>query len=96
MDGGSLAPGWSAPGELYLVGDYEQTPSGVFDVDIGGLLVIDFDQVHVLGQAHLAGELRVNLFGGFDPAIGDSFDVMDAAELVDTGLLIPDTDENQK
>ena len=74
---GVVSPGYS-PGVLNVTGDYSQT--GNLKIELGGNTAGTgaghYDQVNVSGNASLAGTLAVSLFGGFNPNVGDTFDIM--------------------
>ncbi len=57
-------------------------------IDIWGTGVGEFDTLTVAGAASLAGELMVDLATGYTPAVGDTFEVLTAASLVDNGMLL--------
>ncbi len=73
--GGRLAPGTSgdATGTLLVNGILEIQAGGTFFVDAEGFLAGAFDQMNVTGNVTLAGNLDVNLFGGYIPGMGDNF-----------------------
>ncbi len=80
---GLVAPGLSS-GILVISGDYAQTSSGAYNVEVGGLSPgTQFDQLNLTGTAaaSLAGALDVSLINGFTPAEGDSFTIMSFASL---------------
>ncbi len=54
--------------------NFAQTSSGTFDVKLAGTNAVtpQFDQVFT-GSMDLAGKLRVTRIGGFQPALGDKF-----------------------
>ena len=57
--------------------EYEQTVDGILEIDIGGLLAGDeHDTLDDYLGCSLAGALHVSLAGGFEPQIGDSFDIL--------------------
>jgi hypothetical protein len=71
-------------GELTVEGDYFHLAGSTLAIDLGGPIAgIDFDAVHVLGQAELEGNLNVSLASGssapFAPNIADSFEILTAA-----------------
>jgi len=72
VNAGTLAPGFSA-GALTVDGDYEQTATGVFEVELASL--VSFDTLDVQGNVKLDGTLRVLSLGGYTPTIGDSFTI---------------------
>ena len=78
-------------GVLSVEGNYDQAVSGVLVVEIGGLdnsdpLNLQFDALHVMGTAALAGTLDVSVVDGFVPSTplavfggdGDSVTVLTA------------------
>lgn len=73
-DGGVIAPGFS-PGKLRVVGNYLQGSLGSLDLEIGGLLPGQYDQLSVTGNALLAGTLNISFIDGFLPRVGDRFDL---------------------
>ena len=76
---GLLTPGQS-PGQLTVEGDFEQSSSGVFSVELGGTATEDFDRLTVAGQAVLGGTLDVSLIEMFEPTPGDRFPILSAAD----------------
>jgi hypothetical protein len=70
---GTLAPGIDAVGHLTIDGDYTQTSTGLFEVDLASLL--GFDTLEVLGNGTIDGTLLIQSVGGYTPAIGDSFTI---------------------
>jgi hypothetical protein len=79
---GALAPG-NGPGTAQVGRDFIQLPDGIFAVEIGGYIQgVEYDWLDVSGGAQLAGTLDVSLFdfgsGLFEPALGDSFDILSA------------------
>ncbi len=77
--GGVVAPGPSAAA-LDLVGNYTQGAGGATTLEIGGLTAgTQYDQLNLSGPtgvATLNGTLNVSLTGGFDPALGNSFTIV--------------------
>jgi hypothetical protein len=89
LDGALLTPGTNDDAaDLFLNGDLAQTAAGVIEIDLTGLLALEYDRVDVFGTATLGGEIRLDLVA-FDPAVGDSFDVLGAASIVDAGFFAP-------
>lgn len=79
VSSGLVAPGLSA-GLLNVGGNYTQTATGSYGVEIGGLAPgTQHDRMAVTGSAGLAGTLNVSLIGGFNPAPGDSFTILTCA-----------------
>jgi outer membrane autotransporter protein len=79
---GILAPGFS-PGTLGVVGsatqtgNFIQTATGVFRVEIASATV--FDRLNVAGTSTLDGSIEVLSFGGFTPSVGQTFTVLTSA-----------------
>ena len=70
-----VAPGTS-PGTLQVVGNYTQhSILGQLYIDLAS--ATDFDKLVVTGGASLGGLLRVQLFDGYVPQAGASFDILD-------------------
>ena len=81
-NGGTLSPG-NSPGIIEITGDYSQSAEGSLLMEIGGTdPVNEFDVLHIGGMADLAGELDVVLIDGFQPALGDSFEILDIGSLI--------------
>lgn len=77
---GTLSPGHS-PGYLEVAGDFFQDPEGVLEIELSGTAAEDFDRILVEGIVHLTGTVSVSLLDGFEPALGDRFDVLVADEI---------------
>ena len=86
INGGSIKPGTAtAPGTLNISGNYTQTSLGAFDVQLGGLTPgTKFSQLKVSNTAALDGAVNVSLVNGFQPLVGDTFEVMDFASSTGT------------
>ncbi len=65
-------------GYVYIDGDYTQTATGQLVVEMAGFAPLQRDVYETSGSATLSGELFVNLIGGYEPMIGDSFVVLTA------------------
>ena len=74
---GLFAPAGTAQGRVD-VKDYQQTSTGRIVEEIAGTGINQFDRLVVNGIAQLAGSLDVDLAGGFVPAIGQSFNILNA------------------
>lgn len=81
---GTVAPGLNPTplpanqiGTLQLDRAYTQTAAGTFDVQLAS--TASFDKLAIAGHATLSGELKVELFNGFTPALGNSFQILSAA-----------------
>ncbi|MCD4824765.1 MAG: autotransporter-associated beta strand repeat-containing protein [Phycisphaerae bacterium] len=76
-NGSTVGPG-ASPGLLTIDGDYTQQTGAAMEMELGGLIRGDeYDALVITGTADLAGTLDVVLYGGFDPAEGDTFDILD-------------------
>lgn len=87
---GAILPG-NSPGSLSIAGNYTQTADGVLSIDLAS--AASFDKLLVNGDITLAGLLEVNLLGGYMPAAGATFDVLDwtgAASGAFDVLLLPE------
>jgi len=78
---GIVAPG-NSPGLLEIVGNYLQGDLATLQIEIAGYQAgIDYDVLKVGGTAALAGLLEISLLNGFEPALGDSFQILTAGEI---------------
>jgi len=75
---GDIIIGFS-PGELEVRGALNQQSSGLIEIELAGTTpVSEYDVLNVTGaDATLAGTLDLSLLGGFTPAEGQSFIVID-------------------
>jgi hypothetical protein len=73
-----LVGGLTTTGTLSITGFYQQVSTGTLDMKIGGTVSGMFDVLEINGSASLAGTLNITLFGGFAPAQGDSFMVLES------------------
>ena len=81
--GGTLNAG-NSPGTLTIDGNYTQTPGGTLLVEIAGSAAGQFDVVAVSGTATLDGTIAVALLGAPTFAVGESFDVLIAAAILNS------------
>lgn len=72
INSGLLAAGFSV-GALTIAGDYEQTATGVYEVELGSLA--SFDTLDVQGNLKLDGTLHIVSLDGYSPTIGDAFTI---------------------
>ena len=80
-NGGTLSPG-NSPGVMEIEGQYAQGADGSLLIELAGAEAgLSHDVLVVGGTASLAGQLEVNLLDGFQPLLGDSFDILDLAAL---------------
>jgi pectate lyase len=77
-DGGTIAPGES-PGMTHVMGDLVLN-SGTLEIEAGGTVMGEYDQLVVDGETTLGGTLKlvpIDLGGGlYEPALGDTFLLM--------------------
>lgn len=75
-NGGSVGPGHSA-GKIIVEGNYTQGANGVLNMEIGGTAAAtEYDQLQVSGTAALGGTLNVSLIDGFQPQVGEVFQLI--------------------
>jgi hypothetical protein len=61
---------------------YTQTSTGTLNIDVGGTSVkTQFDQLDISSVASLNGILNLNLISGFVPALGETFDILNASSV---------------
>ncbi|MDD5064328.1 MAG: PEP-CTERM sorting domain-containing protein [Phycisphaerae bacterium] len=76
VNSGMVSPGLS-PGILSITGDYVQSDTGILKIEIGGtVLGTDYDQLAIVGDAFLDGDLFVSAFEEFIPAPTDIFTIL--------------------
>lgn len=56
--------------------DFQQAASGVWEIDLAGVLLTDFDSMDLAGTALLDGALDLSLAMGFVPELGHTFDIL--------------------
>jgi hypothetical protein len=75
-NGGQLNPG-SSPAIFSITGTFNQLAAGIINIEIGGLTAgTQYDQVKVSAAANPAGVLNLQLINGYEPNLGDAFDVL--------------------
>ncbi|MBK9121404.1 MAG: hypothetical protein IPM18_17635 [Phycisphaerales bacterium] len=72
--GGTVTPGLSL-GTLAITGNYTQSGSGLFEVEVQGLDTGEADRLAATGTLSLGGTLKVIAQGEYTPAIGDMFTI---------------------
>jgi hypothetical protein len=78
---GKLAPG-NSPGITTINGNYVQTPTGVLEIEVGGLTPgTQHDKVIVSGSAALDGNFVFPLIDGFDPQLNDEITFLTASSI---------------
>jgi hypothetical protein len=82
------------PGKATIRSPFSQTIDGEFAVDLGGLIqATEFDWLEVIGQARLNGTIEVQLIDGYQPMVGDTFQVLTANVVINTFDTIVTLDE---
>ena len=85
-DGGSILIGdsnGSNIGKLIVAGNYTQTAGASITIQIGGLTPgTQFDQLVVNGSISLGGTLNLALANGFNPAVGNLFQILVSSVIV--------------
>lgn len=82
---GTIAPGnhptsGTGLGRLTLANNLNLSGTSLLTIDLGGTQGgQSYDVLTIGGEANLNGALEVSLFGGFSPALGNSFEVLYAA-----------------
>lgn len=74
----NVSPG-DGIGTMTVEGNYNQGADGELSIQIGGNG--QFDVMRVLGIMDVDGTLNVSLLGGYDPAVGESFQVFNFGSL---------------
>jgi len=82
----TVAPG-NGVGTLSVGGDYTQAAGATLAIELAGTASGEFDVLDVTGSAILDGILDISLLS-FVPFSGDTFDVVTAASVVDSGLTL--------
>ena len=78
MNNGEIVPG-SSPGILTVTGNITQTASATLTVEIGGSTPgLAFDRLDVSGSANLDGTLDISLINGFEPLLGQEYEIVTA------------------
>jgi len=72
---------WSAA-TLTIDGNFTQEAGATLQVDLGGTAAGMYDVLKVGGTASLAGSLQIGLAGGFTPAPGELFPILNAPAVV--------------
>jgi Ca2+-binding RTX toxin-like protein len=74
VNDGTLSPG-NSPG-IQNLPTFSQSSSGTTVIEIGGTVPgTGHDQINVTGLAELDGTLKIELFGGFIPSLGETFEI---------------------
>ena len=79
---GGFQPG-NSPGLVEFGGDLMLGDASVLTIELGGTVAgTEYDKFVVGGILSLSGTLDVELWGDYEPTIGDSFDIFDFGSLV--------------
>jgi hypothetical protein len=77
VNGGVISPGFSA-GALVIDGDLQHESDGVLRIELGGDVPgTQHDQLNVLGDVELAGQLHIELIDDFTLLPSDVFEILD-------------------
>jgi len=71
-------------GILELGGNYSQSSFATLEIDLGGTQAGEFDQLQVEGNVALSGTLDVAMIDGFEPANGQTFEIITANNVTGT------------
>ena len=79
-------------GILELGGNYTQSSFATLEIDLGGNQAGEFDQLQVAGNVLLSGTLDISMIDGFEPATGQTFDIITANNVTGTfdNVIAPD------
>jgi YD repeat-containing protein len=81
VNDGTVSPG-DSPGLLTIQGSYTQGPAGILNLEIGGPTAgSQYDELHITGQATLAGTCDITLVNGFGPTVNQTFPVLTSGSL---------------
>ena len=73
---GDLRPG-NSPASVQLDGNFYLGTQSTTEIELGGVLPGEYDQLVVSGEFSIAGNLEVSLINGFTPGYGDAFLIAD-------------------
>jgi hypothetical protein len=80
-DGGTISP-VNSPGVMAIAGNFAQSAGSTLSIELGGTTSgTEHDQLLIDGAASIDGTLEVSLVDGFQPTLGDAFDVLDFGSL---------------
>jgi len=78
---GTVSPG-NSPGVMEMAGNFTQHEDGTLLIELAGTTSgTEHDVFSVGGIARLQGRLEISLLDGFQPQVGDSFDILNLAVL---------------
>ncbi len=93
----NFSPG-SSPGEVAFGGNLDLTGANQIILELAGLLQgSQYDHLDIAGLLELGGTLNVQLLDGFEPNIGDTFDLIDFGALAGNfdNVLLPALQQGQ-
>jgi hypothetical protein len=78
VTGGTLNPGDGLKkiGVLNITGTYAESGTGILNIDLDGNTSGKFDVLNISGAATLGGTLDVDNVTGFNPTVGQQFDIV--------------------
>ena len=82
LTGGTLNPGDGLKkiGDLNITGTYTESGAGILNIDLHGTTAnTTYDVLNVSGAAALGGTITIDLLTGFNPIVGDVWDVLNYA-----------------
>jgi hypothetical protein len=82
LTGGTLNPGDGLKkiGDLNITGTYSESGAGILNIDLDGIVANSkYDVLNVSGAATLGGTITIDLITGFNPVVGNSWDVLNYA-----------------
>jgi hypothetical protein len=82
LTGGTLNPGdgLKKNGDLNITGTYTESGAGILNIDLHGTTAnTTYDVLNVSGAAALGGTINIDLLTGFNPVVGDAWDVLNYA-----------------
>jgi hypothetical protein len=82
LTGGTINPGDGIKkiGDLNITGTYTESGAGILNIDLHGTTAnTTYDVLNVSGAATLGGTITIDLITGFNPIVGDVWDVLNYA-----------------
>lgn len=79
---GTVSPGISSIGKI-TVNDFDNA-NGIVEIELSGTGSggVDFDQLEITANGSFQGTLNVSKVNGFEPAVGDEFNIIDCSSCV--------------
>jgi hypothetical protein len=82
LTGGTLNPGDGLKkiGDLNITGTFTESGAGILNIDLDGTVAnTKYDVLNVSGAATLGGTITIDLITGFNPVVGNAWDVLNYA-----------------